>query len=100
MTDYSEEQRNELEALESIYPDSFTGEPRRGPRRAGTREEREAPPGGGRPPLRAGPASVGVSGLRRGLRALSCAAGVAFFLGPDGPSRRVRVAGRARLGGV
>lgn len=25
MTDYSEEQRNELEALESIYPDSFTG---------------------------------------------------------------------------
>lgn len=27
MTDYSEEQRNELEALESIYPDSFTGEP-------------------------------------------------------------------------
>lgn len=28
MTDYSEEQRNELEALESIYPDSFTGEPR------------------------------------------------------------------------
>ncbi|EHB15275.1 RWD domain-containing protein 1 [Heterocephalus glaber] len=24
MTDYSEEQRNELEALESIYPDSFT----------------------------------------------------------------------------
>lgn len=29
MTDYSEEQRNELEALESIYPDSFTGEARR-----------------------------------------------------------------------
>lgn len=28
MTDYGEEQRNELEALESIYPDSFTGEPR------------------------------------------------------------------------
>lgn len=25
MTDYGEEQRNELEALESIYPDSFTG---------------------------------------------------------------------------
>lgn len=24
MTDYGEEQRNELEALESIYPDSFT----------------------------------------------------------------------------
>ncbi|KAI4555198.1 hypothetical protein MJT46_015584 [Ovis ammon polii x Ovis aries] len=24
MTDYCEEQRNELEALESIYPDSFT----------------------------------------------------------------------------
>ncbi|EHB13746.1 RWD domain-containing protein 1 [Heterocephalus glaber] len=24
MTDYSKEQRNELEALESIYPDSFT----------------------------------------------------------------------------
>ncbi|XP_075001808.1 RWD domain-containing protein 1 isoform X3 [Calonectris borealis] len=35
MTDYSEEQRNELEALESIYPDSFTGEPRRGPWRGG-----------------------------------------------------------------
>lgn len=31
MTDYSEEQRNELEALESIYPDSFTGERRWGP---------------------------------------------------------------------
>lgn len=30
MTDYREEQRNELEALESIYADSFTGEP--GPR--------------------------------------------------------------------
>ena len=29
MTDYSEEQRNELEALESIYPDSFTGDSRR-----------------------------------------------------------------------
>lgn len=28
MTDYSEEQRNELEALESIYPDSFTGDVR------------------------------------------------------------------------
>lgn len=26
MTDYAEEQRNELEAIESIYPDSFTGE--------------------------------------------------------------------------
>lgn len=26
MTDYGEEQRNELEALESIYPDSFTGD--------------------------------------------------------------------------
>lgn len=26
MTDYVEEQRNELEALESIYPDSFTGD--------------------------------------------------------------------------
>lgn len=25
MTDYGEEQRNELEAIESIYPDSFTG---------------------------------------------------------------------------
>lgn len=25
MTDYGEEQRNELEALEAIYPDSFTG---------------------------------------------------------------------------
>uniref|UniRef100_A0A3Q3W9D2 RWD domain-containing protein n=1 Tax=Mola mola TaxID=94237 RepID=A0A3Q3W9D2_MOLML len=25
MTDYAEEQRNELEAIESIYPDSFTG---------------------------------------------------------------------------
>ena len=24
MTDYGEEQHNELEALESIYPDSFT----------------------------------------------------------------------------
>ncbi|KAL4840914.1 hypothetical protein H8958_013707 [Nasalis larvatus] len=24
MTDYGEEQRNELKALESIYPDSFT----------------------------------------------------------------------------
>lgn len=32
MTDYGEEQRNELEALESIYPDSFTGDFRgRGP---------------------------------------------------------------------
>lgn len=31
MTDYSEEQRNELEALESIYPDSFTGERAAGP---------------------------------------------------------------------
>lgn len=36
MTDYGEEQRNELEALESIYPDSFTGKkagrwPRVGP---------------------------------------------------------------------
>lgn len=29
MTDYGEEQRNELEALESIYPDSFTGDCRR-----------------------------------------------------------------------
>lgn len=35
MTDYSEEQRNELEALESIYPDSFTGEPQRAGRRGG-----------------------------------------------------------------
>ena len=26
MTDYYKEQRNELEALESIYPDSFTGD--------------------------------------------------------------------------
>lgn len=26
MTDFGEEQRNELEALESIYPDSFTGD--------------------------------------------------------------------------
>lgn len=26
MTDYGEEQKNELEAIESIYPDSFTGE--------------------------------------------------------------------------
>ena len=25
MTDYQEEQRNELEALESIYPEEFTG---------------------------------------------------------------------------
>lgn len=25
MTDYGEEQRNELEAIESIYPDSYTG---------------------------------------------------------------------------
>lgn len=25
MTDYADEQRNELEAIESIYPDSFTG---------------------------------------------------------------------------
>lgn len=25
MTDYAEEQKNELEAIESIYPDSFTG---------------------------------------------------------------------------
>lgn len=25
MTDYAEEQMNELEAIESIYPDSFTG---------------------------------------------------------------------------
>lgn len=25
MTDYGEEQKNELEAIESIYPDSFTG---------------------------------------------------------------------------
>lgn len=25
MTDYAEEQRNELEAIESIYPDSYTG---------------------------------------------------------------------------
>lgn len=30
MTDYGEEQRNELEALESIYPDSFTGDLRGG----------------------------------------------------------------------
>lgn len=37
MTDYSEEQRNELEALESIYPDSFTGEQRRGPSLAAPR---------------------------------------------------------------
>lgn len=35
MTDYGEEQRNELEALESIYPDSFTGDLRScGPRAA------------------------------------------------------------------
>jgi len=26
MTDYAEEQRNELEAIESIYPDSYTGQ--------------------------------------------------------------------------
>lgn len=25
MTDYQEEQRNELEALESIYPEEFSG---------------------------------------------------------------------------
>lgn len=25
MTDFAEEQRNELEAIESIYPESFTG---------------------------------------------------------------------------
>ena len=36
MTDYGEEQRNELEALESIYPDSFTGD-FRGHRPAATR---------------------------------------------------------------
>lgn len=36
MTDYGEEQRNELEALESIYPDSFTGD-FRGRRPAATR---------------------------------------------------------------
>lgn len=30
MTDYAEEQSNELEALESIYPDSFTGVDLRG----------------------------------------------------------------------
>jgi len=29
MTDYGEEQRNELEAIESIYPDSFTGKTER-----------------------------------------------------------------------
>lgn len=37
MTDYGEEQRNELEALESIYPDSFTG---------GTAAARQPPWGG------------------------------------------------------
>lgn len=30
MTDYAEEQSNELEALEAIYPDSFTGVDLRG----------------------------------------------------------------------
>lgn len=53
MTDYSEEQRNELEALESIYPDSFTGAgPRRG--RAGSR--RAAGGAGGRGGAAARPA--------------------------------------------
>lgn len=37
MTDYGEEQRNELEALESIYPDSFTGDFGGRPRRGGGR---------------------------------------------------------------
>lgn len=70
MTDYSEEQRNELEALESIYPDSFTGEPRGG----GVREQREAPPGYSRPPHRAGPGAFGR------LLAVSCAAWMLFSI--------------------
>lgn len=51
MTDYSEEQRNEVEALQSIYPDSFTGE-RRPPRLT---------PGTSRGRPRAAAAELGVS---------------------------------------
>lgn len=44
MTDYGEEQRNELEALESIYPDSFTGDFGGRPRRAVGRGPAALPP--------------------------------------------------------
>lgn len=44
MTDYGEEQRNELEALESIYPDSFTGDFGRRPRWGGGRAPAALPP--------------------------------------------------------
>lgn len=44
MTDYSEEQRNEVEALQSIYPDSFTGERR--PPRLSPGRTRGRPPAG------------------------------------------------------
>lgn len=44
MTDYGEEQRNELEALESIYPDSFTGDFGGRPRRGGGRGRAALPP--------------------------------------------------------
>lgn len=44
MTDYGEEQRNELEALESIYPDSFTGDFGGRPRWGGGRGPAALPP--------------------------------------------------------
>lgn len=53
MTDYGEEQRNELEALESIYPDSFTGDFGWRPR-----------PGGGRGPAAFPPSLQSVSSTR------------------------------------
>lgn len=66
MTDYSEEQRNELEALESIYPDSFTGE-----RAAGPAPGRAGP----------GPQAVGQGGVREEGKA---SAGAVATPGPPG----------------
>lgn len=100
MTDYSEEQRNELEALESIYPDSFTGAgPRRG--RAGSR--RAAGGAGGRGGAAARPAGVPGGAARVGARdvgSLSPGGKSKALDGPCGPGRghcpcRVRRPGTA-----
>lgn len=73
MTDYSEEQRNELEALESIYPDSFTGA---GPRRGRARSRRARGGAGGRAGAAAGPVGAPSGAARvdaRGVGSLSLA---------------------------
>lgn len=87
MTDYSEEQRNELEALESIYPDSFTGA---GPSRGRSRSRRARGGAGGRAGAAAGPAGApsGAAGVdARGIGSLSPVGESKELDGPCGPVR-------------